>query len=59
MGDEVKRCWCDNGGVGYDNKPFQRVIAARGTTYEPGSPYARYTDDIAEHMIQTITENAL
>jgi len=58
MGYEVKQFRCDNGRGEYDNKIFRPVLAARGTTYEPCSPYADHMNAVAECMIQTITEKA-
>jgi hypothetical protein len=58
MGYEVKRFRCDHGRREYDNKTFQLVLAARGTTYKPCPPYAHHKNGVAERMIQTITEKA-
>jgi hypothetical protein len=58
MGYEVKRFRCDNGRREYDNKTFRLALAARGTTYEPGPPYANHENGVAERMIQTLTEKA-
>jgi hypothetical protein len=58
MGYEVKRLWCNNSCGEYDNKFFQLVLAARGTTYKPCPPYAHHKNEVAEPMIQTFTEKA-
>jgi hypothetical protein len=58
MGYEVKRFQCDNGRGEYDNKTFQLVLAAHGTTYEPCPPYTHHKNGVSERMIQSITEKA-
>jgi hypothetical protein len=58
MGYEIKRFRSDKGRGEYDNKTFRYVLVARGTTYEPCSPYAHHKNGVAERMIRTITEKA-
>jgi len=58
MGYEIKRFRCDDARGVYDNKAFQYVLAACGTTYEPCPSYAHHRNGVAERMIRTITENA-
>jgi hypothetical protein len=58
MGYEIKRFWCDNGRGDYDHKTFRYILVARGTTYEPCSPYAHHRNRVAQSMIHTITEKA-
>ena len=55
---EIMRFWCDNGLGEYDNKTFQYVLAAHGTTCEPCPGYVHHKNGVAERMICTITENA-
>jgi len=58
MGYKIKPFRCDNGQGEYDNKTFQYVPAACGTTYEPCPAYAHHYNGVAKRMICTITEKA-
>jgi len=58
MGYGVKWFWCNNGRGEYDNKTFQLVLPAHGTTYEPCPPYDYHKNGVAERMIQTSAEKA-
>jgi hypothetical protein len=58
MGYEIKQFRCETGLGEYDNKTFQYVLAASGTTYEPCPRDAHHKNGVAERMIRTITEKA-
>jgi len=58
MGYKLKEFRCRIARGEYDNKTFQYILAAGGTTYKPCPPYAHHENSVAKHVVQTITEMA-
>jgi hypothetical protein len=58
MGYEINRFQWDNGKGEYQNKTFQYILAARGTTYEPCPPYAHHWNGVEQTTTGIVTEKA-